>query len=292
MTPHAENLLSRQNADGGWSYRSGSSWVEPTCYALLALAAGDVGDSRSAARGAEWLSRCQRSDGGLSPRENVQESTWLTALALLLPAQSPSHSTPKLDRARALAWVMQQTGRESGWVNRVRLWMLGSNSGDSISFEGWPWYPGTAAWMAPTALSVLALQKVRREQGAAAGKEVDRRIADGRAFLLARRCRDGGWNHGSTRALGYDSDSYPETTGLGLLAVHGADPADLARAIARGQQHLAESRSSEASSWLRLGLLAQGHKANTGELPLRDSTMALSLAILADAADAGRNAFL
>ncbi len=142
MMRYSEDLLGRQNADGGWSYRRGSSWTEPTFYALLALATDGAGHEPELRRGMDWLRRCQRADGGLAPRESVTESTWLTALALLLPA-----GVEGINRKRAEAWVVAQTGRESGWVNRIRQLMMGGDSGDSINFEGWPWYPGTAAWV-------------------------------------------------------------------------------------------------------------------------------------------------
>jgi len=120
--------------------------------------------------------------------------------------------------------------------------------------------------------------------------------------LLARRCRDGGWNHGSSRALGYDSDSYPETTGLALLALHGLDDPQVTEGVARGEQHLAVCQSSEGVSWLRLGLGAHGRAPqapepnNTGASmnapAMHGGVMELALAMIADAAQAGRNSFL
>src|SRR5206468_10714383 len=138
--------------------------------------------------------------------------TWVSALALLLPREITT-----ADRSRAAAWLLAQTGRESSWVSRVRQWMLGVRVDVSQQFDGWPWYPGAAAWVTPTALTILALEKLNAGGGDARVRE---RMEQGRAFLLARKCRDGGWNHGSTRALGYDSGSYPETTGVALLALH------------------------------------------------------------------------
>ena len=245
MMRYSEDLLGRQNADGGWSYHRGGSWTEPTCYAILALAASGASHAAEVRRGVKWLRHCQRADGGLAPRESVQESTWLTALALLLPADPEG-----IDRDRAETWTVAQTGRESGWVNRLRIWMLGGDSSiDSMSFDGWAWYPGTAAWVGPTAISILALQKLDKRGGQTDSASLRRRIEEGRGFLLARRCRDGGWNHGSTRALGYDSDSYPETTGLALLALHGVSGPEVARGLERGEQQLAvcQRRRREAA---------------------------------------------
>ena len=296
---YSEDLLGRQNADGGWSYFRGGSWTEPTCYALLALAASETGHQAEVRRGMNWLQRCQRQDGGFAPRESVQESTWVTALTLLLPPSSQGS-----DRSRAEAWTVDQTGRESGWVYRLRLWMMGAGSAsDSLSFDGWPWYPGAAAWVGPTALSVLALKKLANRAGGSANRsDLKKRIEQGVGYLLARRCRDGGWNHGSTRALGYDSESYPETTGLALLALHGLDDPQVAQGVARGEQHLAVSQSSEGVSWLRLGLGAHGRAplasganntgAGTNAPPMHGGVMELALAMLADAAQAGRNSFL
>jgi len=298
---YSEDLLGRQNADGGWSYHRGGSWTEPTCYAILALATSGASHTAEVRRAVEWLRRCQRADGGLAPRESVPESTWLTALALLLPPELDS-----IDRKRAEAWTVEQTGRESGWVNRLRLWMLGADSsGDSLSFEGWSWYPGTAAWVGPTAISLLALEKLEKRGRPEDGAGLRKRIEEGRSFLLVRRCRDGGWNHGSTRALGYDSDSYPETTGLALLALHGTSGPEVTQGLARGEQHLATCQSSQAASWLRLGLGAHGRTLpapadapgkqtveGTPALPMHGGVMEIALAALADAAQAGRNPFL
>jgi hypothetical protein len=289
--PDSAEIQNQQNRDGGWPYQAGAaSWTEPTCYALLALAASGQAQSDAARSGSQWLARHQREDGGLAPCEPVAESTWLTALTLLLPQEIPGG----VDRARAAKWVLAQTGRESGWAYSLRMLLLGVRSETSLSFDGWPWYPGAAAWTIPTALSVLALEKLGRQNLGRQNMDAQlkRRIAQGRSFLLARRCRDGGWNHGSTKALGYDSDSYPETTGVGLLAMHGSDGPEIARAVARAEEHLAVCESHQAASWLRLGLLAHGREPKALSLVRRGQTLEIALGILADAAQQGTNLFL
>lgn len=276
-------LLSVQNADGGWGYQGGSSWTEPTAYALLAV--GRQPDaSEAASRARKWLLRNQRPDGGFAPRPSVAESTWVTALAVLAEIGRDA------DERRAVEWLLGQTNQDSRFVYRLRQWMLGIQALAANSSPGWSWYPGTAGWVVPTSLTILALGKVERRYP---GGRVRERIEQGQRFLLDRRCEDGGWNHGSSRALGFQSVSYPETTGIALLALAGTDGSRLKNSIAKAEEHLRNCRSPEGSSWLRLGLLAQGRPAlqASPEMPAH-SVMDSALSILADQARLGRNVFL
>ena len=114
--------------------------------------------------------------------------------------------------------------------------------------------------------------------GQAAPETFAKRIQQGRSFLLARRCRDGGWNHGSTRALGYDSDSYPETTGMALLALHGVSAVPMDDALRVAERHLENCQSQEAASWLTLGLLARGRSPAPTALAGHGGTTEIALA--------------
>jgi hypothetical protein len=279
-------LLAAQNSDGGWGYRSGGSWTEPSAYALLALAA-ETSAADSVGRGVRWLAGLQRPEGGWPPRLTVGQSTWVTALAVLTLAARLELGALE----RATRWLLGQSGKESGFFRRLRLKLLGVEAGTEAGFEGWPWFPDTAAWVAPTALTILALEKVRRR---AASPGLDKRLESGRRFLWSRMCRDGGWNHGSSRALGYEAGSYPETTGLALLALHGANGPQLPRALAAAERHLRSCRSAEGISWLRLGLLA--HPKPATDTPVQEAqcrnVMENALFLLSERAAAGSNPFL
>jgi hypothetical protein len=95
------------------------------------------------------------------------------------------------------------------------------------------------------------------------------RLESGTEFLWSRVCRDGGWNHGASQALGYESVSYPETTGVALLALRRGSPTpQLAAALAAGEGHYRACRSAEGVAWLRLGLLA--HSRPVEHLPVKE----------------------
>jgi hypothetical protein len=276
-------LLSVQNADGGWGYQGGSSWTEPTAYALLAL--GRQPDaSEAASRARKWLLGNQRPDGGFAPRPSVDESTWVTALAVLAGIGRDA------DERRAVEWLLARTNQDSTFVYRLRQWMLGNQALATNNSPGWPWYPGTAGWVVPTSLTILALGRVERRYP---GGRVRERIEQGRRFLFERRCEDGGWNHGSSRSLGFQSVSYPETTGIALLALAGTDRSRLEKSVAKAEEHFRNCRSLEGSSWLQLGMLAQGRPAPEAlpEMPAR-ALMDSAISILADQARGGRNVFL
>jgi hypothetical protein len=116
----------------------------------------------------------------------------------------------------------------------------------------------------------------------------------GAAYLLAHVCSDGGWNHGAARALDYDARSYPETTGVALLALSGSDGPIIRKACGWARAQLPACQTSEGESWLRLGLLAHGQlppDVAAPERPARTIQNA-ALALLASAAGEGRNPFL
>jgi hypothetical protein len=242
-------LADKQNPDGGWPYVRGVSWTEPTVYSILAMSA--AGARESATRGIQWLRRVARADGGFSPQAGVAESTWVTALVALLPPEelgAPAHEG-------AIQWLLRTTGNESTKIYRLRQWLLGAPRPADQKFAGWPWTLDAAAWVGPTSLAILALEKESRRKASA---EISRRMAEGRQFLISRCCHEGGWNHGAAEALGYAAGPYPETTGMALAALRGVNSPQVRRGIASAQRFLADSRSADAINWLGLGLTAHG----------------------------------
>jgi hypothetical protein len=183
-------------------------------------------------------------------------------------------------------------GEESAPIYRVREWLLGHSRQPEEEYPGWPWVPGAAAWVAPTALAILALGKeVRRRPDV----EIQERIDLGRRFLLARMCREGGWNHGSVRPLGYESRPYPETTGMALAALHGVRARQVDVSVEAAQRFLAGTRSADAANWLRLGLMA--HDALRPEVlpdpaPQPRTVVEIAVEQVVGAALRGRNVFV
>ena len=242
-------VVTKQNRDGGWPYVRGTSWTEPTVYAILALLAS--GELAPARRGLDWLRAAQLPDGGWPPQTGFDESTWVTALVALLPSGQLGSAV----HARAIDWLLDTGGEESSATYRLRMWLLGAPQLPDTEFSGWPWIPGTAAWVGPTSLAILALEK---EMGRRPSAAIRRRIDQGRRFLLRRMCQGGGWNHGSVRALGYEAVPYPETTGMALAALRGVRSRETEHALNVADRFLGECRSADALNWLRIGLMAHG----------------------------------
>jgi prenyltransferase/squalene oxidase-like repeat protein len=247
-----EILLNKQNPDGGWPYVRGVSWTEPTVYAVLALLG--AGETERATRGLEWLLARQLPDGGWPPQACIDESTWVTALVALIPPERLGAAVHQ----RAIEWVLSTMGEPSTPTYRLRQWLLGVPKSLESGAPAWPWTPGAAAWVGPTVVAILALEQEELRSPSARIRE---RIAGGRRFLMQHMCREGGWNHGSSIALGYGADPYPETTGMALAALRGMQSADLDRSLAVAHRFLSQCRSADALNWLRLGLLAHGQLA-------------------------------
>jgi hypothetical protein len=280
------SIIRLQNHDGGWPYRKGgSSWTEPTVFALLAQSA-QLCDRESVERGVAWLRAAQRQDGGWPPCPSVAQSTWVTAMAALLPAEQLGRAC----HTNAINWLMEQTGKETSLAYRLRNELIGDGAGGEETHRGWPFFPGAAAWVTPTAFGVLALEKARRHEAAIA---VEQRILVGREFLLDRICKDGGWNYGRSNVLGVDAPSYPETTGQALLALNQVRSAKVDRALIAARDEARACQSSEGLSWLQLGLQAHGVAAAGPARKLECRRLVDSaVSILAQAALGGRNIFL
>ncbi len=169
---------SKQNRDGGWAYNKGCSWTEPTVFVLLAQSVTQV-DRPAFEAGLRFLYSTQRRDGGWSPQPGVAESTWVTALAALLPEEAIGAVRLK----KALAWLEGQTGRESTWAYRLREMMSGN---DSRNPAGWAWFPGAAAWVIPTSAGIMAFERALRRGESSSLRD---RVNSGREYLAAHVCR-------------------------------------------------------------------------------------------------------
>jgi len=278
------SLLSSRNADGGWPSRTGRSWTEPTALALLALQAGNVPrGTRSFA--ASWLANRQSSDGGWPPCAAVATSTWVTSLAVLALAREPecSRGCP-----RGIDWLSNHVYPELNAFEGFLHDSLGVAPSQAPGSS--PWYPGTAGWVIPTALSILALSCWSQRLPKAGIQQTVRRA---QAYLLSRRCSDGGWNHGGSLHRSETSPSYAETTGLALLALANCSSPTLAPTLRLAEAFLSKPDSSEGLSWLLMGLAAHGIRNERPQPSIRaKTTRDAALQLIAFHALRGNNPFL
>jgi hypothetical protein len=278
-------LLDVQQSDGGWAYGTNSSWTEPTCYSILALRSAG-GPSQPVGRAAEWLARGQRRDGGWSPGPAVEKSTHVTSLAVLALTEMAEYQDI-VDRG--VHCLLAQSGAETSYLARIARIAMGVSSG-ATDHAGWPWFPGAAAWVIPTSLGICALSRQRRGKY---GRAITVRVDEARRFLLSRKCPDHGWNHGGLFRAGETPVSYPETTGIALLALAGAAKTDIEASIRCGEVHARDARSSEGEYWLRMGLQAAGGNPAPVSGKYRDwSVNQVALGIITEAGEAGRNPFI
>jgi hypothetical protein len=212
MSTATEFLLQSQNVDGGWGYRPGGmSYVEPTAAVMIAL--GSRAEQR---RGLAFLISMQHADGGWGIARMDADSGWMTAWAVLALAQSPDTQSAV---TRGAQWLIATEGlRVTDAPSRAVIYQrLEIDS----TLRGWPWQPGDAAWVHPTALAMLAL--------GALGKSNDARIADGQVYLFDRALASGGWNIGNPEMLGKTVPATIQDTAMTLLALHavGTSPSEL-----------------------------------------------------------------
>jgi len=212
-TELVDRLQRRLIADAGragWGYYAGkASRIEPTCWALLALAgAWNEGNGvwpDFARPHLGFLSGTQGTDGLLSDTEPSLANFTVNGLAAVALSQfAPLVSSSTGDRLLdALTAAKGVAVKQSGAQQDNQL-------------QGWPWVTGTFSWVEPTAWCLLALKKVvatpRRSQ-------IEARVREAERLLGNRMCSAGGWNYGNASTLGQDLRAYVPTTAMGLLSM-------------------------------------------------------------------------
>ena len=190
-----------RNADGGWGYSGGKrTRLEPTCWALLALAAADGRPIEI-----DLLRAWPRHDGWLVDVSGAPVNQPFNALAALTLLQDRSAAPLAQPIVSNLV-----SSKSEGYPDNEYL------TQDS-SIRAWSWVDGTASWVEPTAWSLLLLKKVRSNGSLPSPGHV--RIDTGEHLLFDRVCSGGGWNYGNTRVFGHDLWPYVPTTALALLAL-------------------------------------------------------------------------
>jgi hypothetical protein len=261
LAQRLEFLRSSQNADGGWGYfPAKESWLEPTVYATLALARDPAAADR-VRRAWRLVSSWQNPDGGWRPCAIATTSGWSTALAVTL-AEVLGNYGAAADRGGQ--WLLSSSGAESSLLNRVLLRLHLSGMEREVKDAGWPWRPGTSAWVEPTAHSLVALKKLEHRKPQPI---ISNRVQEGERMLLEVRCVDGGWNYGARRTLSIELPSYAETSALALIGLRQRAPAE---AFAHARTAFARKDTSPLGrAWLRIAL-GLGMESGEGGVPLHD----------------------
>ena len=224
-------LFQTQNPDGGWGHRAGAcSAVEPTCWALLALAGAPRSDEQEAAlgRGLSWLCSRQLPDGSWPAFPGQAQGCWVTSLAclalhVLAPPTaglgwSPACAGKPDALARGLGWLSRSWPGEGGLWWRLREKLLPNQNivRQNSALRGWSWTPGTSSWVEPTSYVLIALRKIPAELHP---RGVAKRRRLGEAMLYDRMCPGGGWNCGNPRVYGVAGEPAVGATAWALLAL-------------------------------------------------------------------------
>lgn len=156
------------------------------------------------------------------------------------------------EKARSgVDWLINLEPIENHWLYRWRFRLFDRQVRFDPSKSGWPWTDGTVSWVAPTAMSILAVQRHRPGNS---------RLQKATAMLVDRACPGGGWNAGNSVVFGVDLNPHPDFTAMALLALASTAHAAPAVLISRSIDYLADRARSRRSpytlAWIKLALAA------------------------------------
>jgi hypothetical protein len=220
--------------------------IEDAALSLLAL--------RNSGADPHALLGMQHRSGAWSALPNIEPlSAFHTALALLAIRPFPTASVRRAAE-RAFEWLSELRGIESHWLWQWKFRLFDRQVRFDPSKSGWPWVPGTASWVAPTAFSILAFRAWRRGSS---------RTGPAIEMLLDRACPQGGWNAGNSVVFGVDLDPHPDFTAMALLALRNGSQCHevlLRRSLDYLVTRLEESSSPYSLAWALIALATHGHQ--------------------------------
>lgn len=224
-------LEKAQNEDGGWGYRAGgASRAEVTSWALMALG-GRREASPATGKALDFLMTLERSDGGFASTPLDPVAGWTTAWVLLALTEVTPPADPR--REKPARWLLERS--TAHWAPEKDA-------------PGWPWTPGHAPWVEPTAITVWALSR--------AGKQDHPRVKGGVEMLLQNALEGGGFSLYSYRP-------YRHHTALVALALEAAGARDRTELAGARRFLEGEGLADPASLGRALGLLA-AHRLGLG----------------------------
>ena len=260
-----DRLAALVQPDGGWGYQTGQpAHLEPTCLALLALAADREKFATLLDGGLRWVESNRRPDGTYRLSRGRPQAAWPTALVLFTKyavGRPAAETGPTADRLLAIeSRVVKMDDEIADMKIDIDLTLL-----------GWPWAEANFAWVEPTAWACLALRSV--------GRGDHPRVREGLKLIVDRAFDSGGVNYGNRVVLGRSTEPIPGPTALMLLACQGvADQPRVDAAVGYLRMHAAKTTDLEHLAWARLALAAHpGDAATRDFLPELDGRVAGAL---------------
>lgn len=256
----AEELLASTYKDGFWSYKEGNSpCIEPTAFCSLAMRTDDK--MRSSV--IDFLTTNQNLDGGWSSSPGTGQSDWTTSLALLalrnLSIQSKTELKVQPSVDKAVTYLLDVRSEFYGFLAQALLYIWKGREGLMYT-RGWPWSKGCFHWVEPTSYSLMALKiptTLQRDEMVEVLKRAD-------GFILEHACKDGGWNHGNDRTLGFDQPAYVVTSAEALVALQNHRGEEkITHALSSLKTSLGYGRSALSLAWVTIARHCYGD--DTGE---------------------------
>ncbi len=267
MIDARQRLWALATSDGGWGYQPGQPpHLEPTCLALLALAADTAQPPAWDAARRFVMAQFVPTGKGQTVRlqRGRPQAVWPTALTLFTWANGLATANELASLAEGLFAIEARTIKADPEVAD----MLDIDS----RLMGWPWGEDTFSWVEPTSWACLALRKV--------GRGDHPRVKEGLRLLLDRAFDTGGANYGNRTVLGRTTEPIPGPTAVLLIAMQGFDHPKIDAAKGYLRVHGEQTTDLEHLAWIRLALSCHAtDDATRDALPRLDARIRESLEI-------------